>query len=46
MCVYVCVFVCVCVQGKREVGDTAVFGYLTQYPPEVRQDMRIIDYLR
>ncbi len=22
--------------GVREVGETTVFGYLTQYPPEVR----------
>ncbi|GAX75302.1 hypothetical protein CEUSTIGMA_g2747.t1 [Chlamydomonas eustigma] len=32
--------------GVREVGETTVFGYFTQYPPEVRNDMRVINYIR
>jgi hypothetical protein len=32
--------------GRREVGDTTQIGYFTQYPPPVRPDLRIIDYLR
>lgn len=29
-----------------QVGDTVVFGYFEQHPPHVRQDMRLIDYIR
>ena len=32
--------------GVREVGETAVIGYFTQYPPEVDEDLRLIDYIR
>ncbi|PNW81895.1 hypothetical protein CHLRE_06g265100v5 [Chlamydomonas reinhardtii] len=32
--------------GRREVGETSVVGYLTQSPPAVREDLRIIDYIR
>ncbi len=32
--------------GRREVGETSVVGYLTQSPPAVRDDLRIIDYIR
>ncbi|KAG2438575.1 hypothetical protein HXX76_005125 [Chlamydomonas incerta] len=32
--------------GRREVGETSVVGYLTQSPPTVREDLRIIDYIR
>ncbi|EFJ52913.1 hypothetical protein VOLCADRAFT_86383 [Volvox carteri f. nagariensis] len=32
--------------GKLDVGETSVVGYLTQYPPAIRDDLRIIDYIR
>lgn len=32
--------------GRRDVGETTLVGYLTQSPPPVRDDMRIIDYIR
>ncbi|MEW5303767.1 MAG: hypothetical protein WDW36_006426 [Sanguina aurantia] len=32
--------------GARELGETARIGYFTQYPPPVRAEMRIIDYIR
>ncbi|GFR43243.1 hypothetical protein Agub_g4303 [Astrephomene gubernaculifera] len=32
--------------GVREVGETCVVGYLSQSPPPVREDMRVIDYIR
>ncbi|GIL85565.1 hypothetical protein Vretifemale_14058 [Volvox reticuliferus] len=32
--------------GKRDIGETSVVGYLTQYPPAIREDLRIIDYIR
>lgn len=32
--------------GTREVGETTVIGYFTQYPPEVRGDLRVINYIK
>ncbi|GLC41037.1 hypothetical protein PLESTB_000950000 [Pleodorina starrii] len=32
--------------GKLEMGETSVVGYLTQYPPPIREDLRIFDYIR
>ncbi|KAF5829440.1 P-loop containing nucleoside triphosphate hydrolase protein [Dunaliella salina] len=32
--------------GKREIGETAVIGYFTQYTPPVPDDMRVISYIR
>lgn len=32
--------------GTREVGETTVVGYFTQYPPEVRGDLRVINYIK
>ncbi|KAL6746405.1 P-loop containing nucleoside triphosphate hydrolase protein [Haematococcus lacustris] len=32
--------------GRRESGETTAVGYFTQYPPDVREDMRVMDYLR
>ncbi|KAK3256413.1 hypothetical protein CYMTET_34450 [Cymbomonas tetramitiformis] len=33
-------------EGELEVGETTVFGYLTQEPPEVPSDLKLIDYMR
>ena len=32
--------------GVREVGETTVFGYFTQFPPEIPADMRVINYIK
>ncbi|KAG2502161.1 hypothetical protein HYH03_000648 [Edaphochlamys debaryana] len=32
--------------GRLEIGETSVVGYLTQSPPPIREDLRIIDYIR
>jgi hypothetical protein len=31
---------------RRDVGETCVVGYFEQHPPPVRDDLRIIDYIR
>lgn len=30
----------------RQVGDTTLVGYFTQYPPHVSPALRVIDYIR
>ena len=32
--------------GSGRWGETAVIGYFTQYPPEMDEDLRLIDYIR
>lgn len=32
--------------GIREEGETAVIGYFQQHPPEVDDNLRLIDYIR
>eukprot|EP00955_Chlamydomonas_euryale_P109202 365911-Chlamydomonas_euryale.AAC.13 len=32
--------------GTREPGETTAIGYFTQFPPPVRPDVRVVDYVR
>lgn len=33
-------------EGIREMGETALVGYLTQHPPAIRPDLRVLDYIK